>query len=98
MSSTKTRALIVILLPIESEVSRYFFAITPINAYPGLGRRNCGGTAKSCATRFTTLKVRRGPVGSGLRPFGEGNRARTYFIWSPGSCRWSWGWRSSELG
>jgi hypothetical protein len=27
------------------------------------------------------------PVGSTLRLFGEGSRAGTYFIWSPGSCR-----------
>src|SRR6266436_6892700 len=38
------------------------------------------------------------PVGSALRFFGEVNRAGTYFIWSPGSCRYSWGWRWSELG
>src|SRR6266436_5252782 len=37
-------------------------------------------------------------VGSAVRSFGEVSRAGTYFIWSPDSCRWSWGWRWSELG
>ena len=50
-----------VLLLIESEVSCYFFAITPINAYPGLGRRNCSVRA----TRFITRMERCGLLAAG---------------------------------
>jgi hypothetical protein len=38
------------------------------------------------------------PVGSAVRAFGEVSPVGTYFIWSPGSGRYSWGWQWSELG
>src|SRR5213595_1226645 len=37
------------------------------------------------------------PVSSGFRSFDEVNPARSHLIWSPGSCRWSWGWQWSQL-
>jgi hypothetical protein len=57
-----------ILLPIQSEVSRYFFTITAINACLGIGHRDCDSSV--CATRFITLMERDDALGSARRPFG----------------------------
>jgi len=75
-----------ILLPIESEISRYLFTITAIKACLGLAV----GTAVGLLGLHNPVHNTHGdirPVGSTLRLFGEGSRAGTYFIWSPGSCR-----------
>jgi hypothetical protein len=75
-----------ILLPIESEISRYLFTITAINACLELAV----GTAVRLLGPRNPVHHTHGemrPVGSAVRPFGEVSRAGTYFIWSPDSCR-----------
>jgi len=86
-----------ILLPIESDVSRYLFAITAINAcLASVVGTGVGLLGLHNPVHNTHVEMR--PVGSALRLSGEVSRAGTYFIWSPGSGRYSWGWRWSELG
>jgi len=72
-----------ILLPIESEVSRYLSAITAIKACLALAVRPGVGLLGPRIAVHNTMP----PVGSAVRPFGEVSPAGTYFIWSPGSCR-----------
>lgn len=75
-----------ILLPIESEVSRYLSAITAIKACLALAvRPGVGLLGPRIAVHNTHGEMP--PVGSAVRPFGEVSPAGTYFIWSPGSCR-----------